>query len=92
MLGSDIAYIDLHSGKNIINDGFSFRKDIRSGISESTAGDLSSFTGRVVADNSTLAINNKFWESLRQRIRVRFRLKAEMWSLILVPQFQMTVL
>ncbi|EER9956730.1 autotransporter outer membrane beta-barrel domain-containing protein, partial [Escherichia coli] len=60
MLGSDIAYIDLHSGKNIINDGFSFRKDIRSGISESTAGDLSSFTGRVVADNSTLAINNKF--------------------------------
>ncbi len=57
-LGSDTAYIDLHSGKNITNDGFSFRKDVRSGKSVGTTEDMSSFTGSV--DNSTLTINNKF--------------------------------
>ncbi|EHV70967.1 serine protease espP [Escherichia coli DEC6D] len=59
-LGSDTAYIDLHSGKNITNDGFSFRKDVRSGKSVGTTEDMSSFTGSVAADNSTLTINNKF--------------------------------
>ncbi len=59
-LGSDTAYIDLHSGKNITNEGFTFRKDVRSGTSVGTTEDISSFTGSVTADNSTLTINNKF--------------------------------
>ncbi|HHY8542003.1 TPA: autotransporter outer membrane beta-barrel domain-containing protein, partial [Escherichia coli] len=59
-LGSDTAYIDLHSGKNITNEGFTFRKDVHSGTSVGTTEDISSFTGSVTADNSTLTINNKF--------------------------------
>lgn len=59
-LGSDTAYIDLHSGKNITNDGFSFRKEVRSGKSVGATEDMSSFTGSVAADNSILTINNKF--------------------------------
>ncbi|MBC6573319.1 autotransporter outer membrane beta-barrel domain-containing protein [Escherichia coli] len=59
--GSDTVYIDLHSGKNITNGGFTFRKDVRSGTSVGTTDkDMSSFTGSVSADNSTLTINNKF--------------------------------
>ncbi|EKY7020373.1 autotransporter outer membrane beta-barrel domain-containing protein [Escherichia coli] len=60
-LGNDTAFIDLHSGKNITGSGFGFRKDVRSGVSiATTEQDMSSFSGSIEADNSTVTINNKF--------------------------------
>ncbi|ELJ9861411.1 autotransporter outer membrane beta-barrel domain-containing protein [Escherichia coli] len=56
--GNSPVYIDLHDGKNITNDGFSFRQDIREGTSTDTT---SRYTGNVTLTNgSALKIANTF--------------------------------
>ncbi|EIX4510773.1 autotransporter outer membrane beta-barrel domain-containing protein [Escherichia coli] len=58
-LGTDKAYIDLHAGKNITNDGFSFRKDVKEGTSSATGN--TSFEGDIkLANASKLTVNNTF--------------------------------
>lgn len=58
-LGSDKAYIDLHAGKNITNDGFSFRQNVKEGTSSATLN--TNFEGDIkLTKNSNLIINNAF--------------------------------
>lgn len=60
-LGSDTAFIDFYSGKNITGNGFNFRQNVKSGSPTNTAAqDISSFTGNIDANNSEITINNKF--------------------------------
>ena len=54
-IGDTTAYIDLHAGKNITGDGFSFRQNIVRGNSQGETW----FTGGITAENSSIVIKDK---------------------------------
>ncbi|ENB6578934.1 autotransporter outer membrane beta-barrel domain-containing protein [Escherichia coli] len=54
-IGDKTAYIDLHSGKNITGNGFSFRQDVKSGTSTGE----SNFTGGITATDGSISIGDK---------------------------------
>ncbi|MBS4932041.1 MAG: autotransporter outer membrane beta-barrel domain-containing protein [Clostridiales bacterium] len=60
--GSVPVYIDMHDGKNITGDGFSFRQDIKEGYTAETG--ASYFTGNISLNNqSSLDIGKGSWFS-----------------------------